>query len=122
MNEQGFTHSHNQFHVVQDTYLLGRCAFDCEASEFQGHPDHPPGRGLGGPAARPPAVSAATGTLTFTYPRPVSMIFFSYVKMHFSYIKSNILRKWLNMLRNYVHSRTFFTQKNHPPPITRPAT
>ena len=24
-----------------------------------------------------------------------SMIFFSYVNMHFSYVKSNILRKWL---------------------------
>ena len=47
---------------------------------------------------------------------------FSYVKMHFSYVKSNILRKWLNMLCNYVHARTFFTPKIHPPPITRPAT
>ena len=26
------------------------------------------------------------------------------------------------MLRNYVHARTFFTPKIHPPPITRPAT
>ena len=43
-------------------------------------------------------------------------------KMHFSYVKSNILWKWLNMLRNYVHARTFFTPKIHPPPITRPAT
>ena len=51
-----------------------------------------------------------------------SMIFFSYVKMHFSYVKSNILCKWLNMLRNYVHARTFFTPKIHPPPITLPAT
>ena len=47
---------------------------------------------------------------------------FSYIKMHFSYVKSNILRRWLNMLRNYVHTRTFFTPKIHPPPITRPAT
>ena len=51
-----------------------------------------------------------------------SMIFFSYIKMHFAYVKSNILRRWLNILRNYVHSRTFFTPKIHPPPITRPAT
>ena len=50
------------------------------------------------------------------------MIFFSYVNMHFSYVKSNILHKWLKMLRNYVHARTFFTPKIHPPPITRPAT
>ena len=42
--------------------------------------------------------------------------------MHFSYVKSNILRRWLNILRNYVHTRTFFTPKIHPPPITRPAT
>ena len=51
-----------------------------------------------------------------------SMIFFSYVKMHFSYVKSNILCKWLKMLRNYVHARTFFTPKIHPHPITWPAT
>ena len=51
-----------------------------------------------------------------------SMIFFSYVKMHFSYVKSNIIRKWLNMLRNCLHARTFFTPKIHPPPITLPAT
>ena len=38
---------------------------------------------------------------------------FSYIKMHFSYLKSNISRKWLNMLRNYVHARTFFTPKIH---------
>ena len=50
------------------------------------------------------------------------MIFFFYVNMHFSYVKSNILRKWLKMLRNYVHARTFFTPKIHPPPITLPAT
>ena len=55
-------------------------------------------------------------------PLRMSMIFFSHVKMHFSYVKSNILCKWLNMLRNYVHARTFFTLKIHPPPITRPAT
>ena len=53
---------------------------------------------------------------------PASMIFFSYIKMHFSYVKSNILRRWLNMLRNYVHTRTFFTLKIHPPLITLPAT
>ena len=41
--------------------------------------------------------------------------------MHFSYVKSNILRRWLNILRNYVHSRTFFTLKIHPPPTTLPA-
>ena len=40
-----------------------------------------------------------------------SMIFFSYIKIHFSYVKSNILRRWLNMLRNYVHTRTFFNPK-----------
>ena len=50
------------------------------------------------------------------------MLFLSYVKMHFSYIKSKILRRWLNILRINVHSRTYFTQKIHPPPTTRPAT
>ena len=49
------------------------------------------------------------------------MIFLSFVKMHFSYVKSKVLRRWLNILRNYVHSRTFFTPKIHPPPTTRPA-
>ena len=29
------------------------------------------------------------------------MIFLSYVKMHFFYVKSNILRKWLNILRKF---------------------
>ena len=42
--------------------------------------------------------------------------------MHFSYVKSKILCRWLNILYNYVHSRTFFTLKIHPPPTTRPAT
>ena len=40
--------------------------------------------------------------------------------MHFTYEKSKILRMWLNILRNYVHSRTFFTQKIHPPPPPPP--
>ena len=53
--------------------------------------------------------------------------------MHFSYVKSNILRKWLKMLRNYVHARTFLLRRSiplrspGPPPDqarhpTRPAT
>ena len=46
------------------------------------------------------------------------MIFFSYIKRHFSYVKLNILCRWLNILCNYVHTRTFFTPKIHPPPIT----
>ena len=50
----------------------------------------------------------------------VMMIFLSYVKMHFFYVKSNILRKWSNILRNYVHSRTFFIPKIHPLQTTRP--
>ena len=29
------------------------------------------------------------------------MIFLSYVKMHFFYVKSNILRKWSNDLRKF---------------------
>ena len=41
--------------------------------------------------------------------------------MHFSYVKSKILRRWLNILHNYVHSRTFFTLKIHPPQTTMPA-
>ena len=40
--------------------------------------------------------------------------------MHFSYIKSKILCRWLNILHNYFHSRTFFTPKIHPPPTTTP--
>ena len=50
------------------------------------------------------------------------MIFLSYTKMHFSYVKSNILHRWLNILHNYVHTRTLFTPKIHPPLITQPAT
>ena len=50
------------------------------------------------------------------------MIFLSYLNMHFFYVKSNILRERPNILLNYVHSRTFFTPKIHPPPTTRPAT
>ena len=49
-----------------------------------------------------------------------SMTFLSYIKMHFSYLKSNVLRRWLNILSNYVQSRTFFTPKIHPPQTTRP--
>ena len=49
-----------------------------------------------------------------------SMIYLSYEKMHFSYIKSKILCRWLNILRYHVHSRTFFTPKIHPPLTTRP--
>ena len=49
------------------------------------------------------------------------MIFLSYVKMHFSYVKSKIRHRCLNILRNFVHSKTFFTPKIHPPLITRPA-
>ena len=66
------------------------------------------------------------------------IIFLSYVKMHFSYVKSKILCRWLDILRNYDHSRILITQKVHPllppgqppPPLppaparhpTRPAT
>ena len=46
------------------------------------------------------------------------MIFLSYVKMHFLYIKSHILYKWLNLLHNYVHSRT--SPKIHPLLTTLP--
>ena len=38
--------------------------------------------------------------------------------MHFSYVKWKILLRWLNILCNYVHSRTFFTLKIHPAPTT----
>ena len=42
------------------------------------------------------------------------IIFLSYVKMHFSYVKSKILCRWLDILRNYDHSRILITQKVHP--------
>ena len=45
------------------------------------------------------------------------MIFLSYIKMHFANVKREILHSWLNILGNYVHSRTFFTPKIHPHPI-----
>ena len=56
------------------------------------------------------------------------IIFLSYVKMHFSYVKSKILCRWLDILRNYDHSRILITQKVHPllppgqppPPSPRP--
>ena len=54
-----------------------------------------------------------------TQPLRPSMIFLSYVKMHYSFVKSNIQRRWLNILCNYVHSRTFFTPD--PSPSDHPA-
>ena len=69
-DEQGFTSPHNQFRIAPHIFG-GVATFSFEASEHQGHPDHPPRRRLGGPATRPyrpPAVSAATGPLTSTCP------------------------------------------------------
>ena len=40
--------------------------------------------------------------------------------MHFSYVKTKFLHRWLNILCNYVHSRTFSTPKINPPPTTMP--
>ena len=60
----------------------------------------------------PHCCNAALTPLHSTLVLP-SMIFLSYVKMHFSYLKSKILRRWLNIPRNYVHFRTFFTLKTH---------
>ena len=40
--------------------------------------------------------------------------------MHFSYVKTKFLHRWLNILCNYVHSRTFTTPNIHPPPTTMP--
>ena len=40
--------------------------------------------------------------------------------MHFSYVKTKFLHRWLNILCNYVHSRTFSTPKIHPHPTTPP--
>ena len=47
-DKQGFKHPHNQFHIVHDSVALaakfgGVAAFGFEASEHEGHPDHPPG-------------------------------------------------------------------------------
>ena len=41
--------------------------------------------------------------------------------MFFSYIRSNILCRCLNILCNHVHCRTVFTPKIHPPPPPWPA-
>ena len=51
-----------------------------------------------------------------------SMIFLTYLEMHFSSVKLNILCRWSNILCDYVHTRTFFTPKIHPPLITWPTT
>ena len=64
-------------------------------------------------------------TSFFSKGNVLMMIFLSYVKMHFSYVKSKILNRWLNILLNYVHSRTFFTLKmptTRPDPPSLPAT
>ena len=60
-------------------------------------------------AQAPAAVNAEAGPTPYSVQPPPPrdmMIFLSYVKMHFSYITSNILQKWSNVLhKHYVSGR-----------------